>query len=439
MKKSLFFLYFISLFLFFSCENNISEEQLCTPNGINSQIVKYMKDYYLWYQHLPQKVDVTQFKTPYELLDFLKYKKNDHFSYIVKKKDNDNYYSGKYFGLGLGLKRDLEENVFVYLVYPKTPADEGGIKRGMQVLEINNLTINELDENTTYNSQHKKDKDFEAKTDWNSIYGKNEAGTPVKFKLKKVNGEIFETTIKRAEVHIKTVLKSSIIKQDNEKIGYIAFKAFITPSSDELDEAFAKFQKEGITKLVLDLRYNGGGLLSTAQHLASLINGTLVGKTFMELTFNDKHQDLNEKYKFKSLKNSIKTTDLAVITTRGTASASETIINGLAPFINVSTFGDTTYGKPVGMNPKNICEEWTVVPITFKLANETGYGDYFDGIEPTCEAQDDFKHDFGDPSETSLKEALYYLKHKTCSLKTAPIKRFYSLQLRGIYKLMDTF
>jgi len=139
------------------------------------------------------------------------------------------------------------------------------------------------------------------------------------------------------------------------------------------------------------------------------------------------------------LKKAIKTTDLAVITTRGTASASETIINGLAPFINVSTFGDTTYGKPVGMNPKNICEKWTLVPITFKLANETGYGDYFNGIKPTCKSQDDFKHDFGDIKESSLKEALYYFEHKQCSIKTKPIQKFHSLNLKGIYKLMDTF
>jgi hypothetical protein len=80
------------------------------------------------------------------------------------------------------------------------------------------------------------------------------------------------------------------------------------------------------------------------------------------------------------------------------------VINSLQPFVDVSIIGDTTYGKPVGMNAKNICDQ-TIVPITFKNANAVDFGDYYHGFLPTVIRYGYYKHDFGDKDESSLKEA----------------------------------
>ena len=116
-------------------------------------------------------------------------------------------------------------------------------------------------------------------------------------------------------------------------------------------------------------------------------------------------------------------TRLIVITTRLTASASEAVMNGLKPFLNVVSIGDTTNGKPVGMNGWEVGEKYFFWPITFKIVNKNNEGDYFDGIAPGKVIADDITHDFDDRNELCLKEAIHYLE--TGSFSTKGFTRFY--------------
>src|SRR5205814_1633016 len=141
--------------------------------------------------------------------------------------------------------------------------------------------------------------------------------------------------------------------------------------------AFATLQQAGANELVLDLRYNGGGLISVAQHLAGLIGGArTANQTLVKLVFNDKHQEKNETYTIPNPPQALGVDRLVVIATSGTASASELIVNGLRPFMPVTVVGTTTHGKPVGQLGYNFCDK-VLYPVAFKSVNSRGPGDYY--------------------------------------------------------------
>jgi carboxyl-terminal processing protease len=207
---------------------------------------------------------------------------------------------------------------------------------------------------------------------------------------------------------------TSVIDVGGRKVGYVLFESFIDTSNALLDQAFATFVSQGVTELVIDERYNGGGEVSVAQHLASLIAGNgFSGRNLGTLTFNDKHQNQNQSYSFQTVANALNLTQVFFITTQATASASEFTINSLVPYVHVVTVGSATFGKPVGENGFNVCTN-VLYPITFKITNAAGHGDYFSGLPATCAAADDRTHALGDPAETSLATALGYVRHGTC-------------------------
>src|SRR5690606_38157338 len=155
---------------------------------------------------------------------------------------------------------------------------------------------------------------------------------------------------------------------------------FTEPAYTALEQTFTDFAAQGVTVLVVDLRYNGGGILDAADYLASLIQFSLTeGEVFAVLTYNASKQDYNIPYYFNDpngyenseiyagpagvslVQSSLNLNKVVFITSRGTASASEAVINGLKPFrLQIALVGDTTYGKPVGMNPFKFCDSYLV-------------------------------------------------------------------------------
>ncbi|MFO7734917.1 MAG: S41 family peptidase, partial [bacterium] len=412
------------------------------------------KKNYLWYRHIPENLNIyDESESLYDFLNAMRYRDDgklvDRWSYIAEKQAHSDYYAGKYYGFGFG-RRKVEDRYFITIVYPGSPAWDAEMRRGMEILEVDGYSIEEIENNQAYNNEHSSDPDYEAKPDWNSLLKKEEQGVPVEFKLRKTDGTVFKTTAATGEVTVKSVLNHAVVEHGGEHIAYLALKSYINSTYEELDEVFEYFSTRQeqedlkISKMVLDLRYNGGGWLGASEHLASLIGGKNISESdiYAELTYNDKRQDYNKQYYFSSLGHALNIEDLAVITTGGTASASEATINGLEPFINVALVGKTTSGKPVGMNSWDICN-YTFVPITFKVANAEGYGDYFFGIETDCPAEDDVTQDFGSPEEKSMSEALHFLNEKECSPKSQEIETRTFIEdrvapLRGIYGIIGT-
>ncbi len=208
------------------------------------------------------------------------------------------------------------------------------------------------------------------------------------------------------------------------RVGYMAYQEFISSGADALGAAFERFKAEGISELVLDLRYNGGGSTTQARNLASLIAGpALDGKVFADFRFNAKNTDRNFTQTFSayfatkaSQQDSTPLDNLSrvfVITSAATASASELLINGLRPFKPVITIGSTSFGKPYGFLPRDACG-LTYNAVNFITANAQGFSDYGTGFAPTCAVADDLARQLGDPLEERTAAALAYIATGAC-------------------------
>jgi C-terminal peptidase prc len=314
---------------------------------------------------------------------------------------NQYFTGGQFVGHGFGMKLDADRNIRVSFVYKDSPMDKQGVTRGYKLTQINGQTVSSLLANNTFSS----------------AFGEDKAGVKNRFQVEDLSGKIREFTIAKEAVTMNTVLHRSVFQESEKKVGYLVFNTFVEKSVAELNEAFAYFKNQGVSELVLDLRYNGGGSLDVAQHLAGLIGASKASaKEFVELTYNAQKQEFNKPYNFKATTNDLNLSRLFVITTGSSASASEAVINGLKPYMDVITIGDATHGKPVGMNPMEIENSGLVlVPITFKVANADGQAEYFNGIPVNASVSDDLAAQFGDATEDCLEQALYYIKNGSFS------------------------
>ena len=379
----------------------VLDQKGCTIASQNQCTHEIMQEYYLWYQQVEPVIDYSAFHSPAETLDFLRYSAPgpDRFSYIT----SEDYYvsrmdNGEYVGFGFSPITDSDGRVWVRFVYQDSSAGHGGMQRGDEILSINGQTLTSITSNP----------------DWADILGPELAGYQINVVLKKANGSTVPLQLTKAVVNINTVLHSSIIDSGAIKTGYVVFQGFLETSNAELAQLFAQFNAAGVNRVILDLRYNGGGRVSVANNLASyLYKVNDNSQVFNQLTFNDKHQEENVAYHLTPLVDALSIDQLVVITSGETCSASEMVINGLSPYLAVKTVGSTTCGKPVGMNPFFFCSN-AMLPITFQAVNSNAQGDYFNGIAADCAASDDVSISFGDATDPMLAQARYLAENGSC-------------------------
>ncbi|MDM8517310.1 S41 family peptidase [Desulfobacterales bacterium HSG16] len=401
-NKVIYKIFLLLLFAFCACDQSernsgtgtisyVPED--CTMRGQNEFVYKVMTDTYLWNDIVPA-IDPEVYATPSDLLADARNESVDRWSHITSETDYHSYYEeGKYFGLGFSFQYDNRENLRTSFVYKHSAAGEAGLERGDILLEINEKTVEEI------NNQGL----------WESIMGPDEPGITVELKIRDENGEEKYLLMEKNDVYINTVLFHDIIEVDGKKTGYLVLKSFLETTKKELDAVFADFKNVGVDDLILDLRYNSGGRFSSAVYLASLIGGSNVeGKIFQKHIHNDQHRDWDRNYSFLKHEYAINLSRVIFIATGTTCSASESVINGLAPFIDVVIVGDTTCGKPVGMYGHDFCDK-RIQAIEFQVANADGQGAYFDGIPVDVAAKDDVSKKFGDLEEEMLKAALDYI------------------------------
>ncbi|HSI57025.1 MAG TPA: S41 family peptidase [Ideonella sp.] len=250
------------------------------------------------------------------------------------------------------------------------------------------------------------------------------------------NGSPLTRTLTSATVIKQTVPKVQVLNNGGSKVGYMVFTDHLASAEQPLIDAINTLKAGNVTDLVLDLRYNGGGYLYIASELAYMIAGPSAtsGQVFEQLQYNSKRTAdtnsadartpfydssciLDSNFNCSAV-NPLPTLGLSrvsILTTGGTCSASEAIINGLRGVgIDVRLIGETTCGKPYGFTAKDNCGI-SYFPIEFKGVNAQGYGDYADGFGATCAASDDLDTPLGDPSENQLAGALYNLSNNTCN------------------------
>lgn len=395
MKKFALLLFPLLAILLISCDSNSSDDT-CPVSQENRIIYEIMQDSYLWYNQLPN-VNPDCYGSPDALLEDLKYTL-DKWSYIITYEEYNSYYEeGQFPGMGFSAAFDNNNHVWVEYVYEGSPAADAGIQRTDEILQINGINVSAFSDLYAL---------------WAEIYRYDSAYINIKHS----DGSTAPLTLHWDWVDIKTVLHAEVIPVAGKNVGYMVFNSFIEPSYDELDQLFSTtFQ--GIDELILDLRYNGGGRLDVAGYLASLIYRPATDdEIFVQIMFNDKYDAYNDAFPFTVEDDSLGLSRVFVITTENTCSASEVVINSLEPFdnIDVIVIGRPTCGKPVGMTAHQI-SDIVLLPIEFKTANADGTTDYFDGLQPDCEAEDDLTMALGDVREDSLATAIDYIENGSCT------------------------
>jgi carboxyl-terminal processing protease len=320
----------------------------------------------------------------------------------------------------------------VRYVIPNSPAATAGLVRGYKITAINGTT------NLAYTSSSDPVITF---------VGNALAGNSITLTLQKPDNSTFTTTINKGTYTINPVMKyTTLTTSSGKKMGYFALKSFTTLSNAQtkIDEAFNSFIANGVTEMVIDLRYNGGGAVETSQYIANYLvpaakSGTLMyTENFNSKLQNDIYPLLAKKYRIDKgdfsvannsfnfvKKGSLNLSRVFFIVTGGTASASELLINNLNPVMNVQIIGQTSYGKPVGFFgiPVGSRSEYDLYLAEFESRNSANKADFYQGMVPGGNfagvvAPDDYTKDFGDPTEGLLSRAVNYVDKGTFAVPT---------------------
>ncbi len=433
---------------------------------VNKFIYNGLKDYYLWVDQVPSltsrkytvKDSLNAFLNTYTdpnklFTDLLyQYKTIDKWSFIVDdSKIIDNWIQGisETMGFDFMLSRiGSSDNIFGFIRYviKGSPAEKAGIKRGDLFMKVDDQQL------TITNYQTLLFTSLTYKLSMASI-----AANTIS-----LNGKSY--TMTAVNLQENPIQLDTVLNVGNFKVGYLVYNGFNSDFDLQLNDVFKRFQLAAIDKLVLDLRYNGGGSVQSAKYLASMIYGTATSKVFLKSQYNtglqaylvntDGAASLLENFTDKILKtatnpetpiNTLNLSKLYVITSDNTASASELLINGLKPYVSIFSVGINTAGKYVGswtikdwdangiVNPN---DKWAMQPIVVKIANSLGVSDFVNGLAPDFSLQEDIANlmPFGNLNETLLKVALNSIQG--LPLKSAALKSE-QLGLKKVYDSQD--
>lgn len=436
-------------------------KQTPTTNRVeltNDSLFLYAKEVYFWNEALPtydafeprqygsgSGTDLVKYETNlYNIVktsnspDYLNNQPYPKYSYIFDKTDknpsgsvpaasssvdlegngNDVGLRFGYFGTNSGY------SIFVTAVYPNSPAAQSGFARGDEILEINGKTYGN---------------NFNAEID--EIEGAV-AGTSIILKGLKA-GVAFTKTLNKSVYSSSPIYKNTVFTAGARKIGYLAYARFSNQANSEsaLTNVFSDFAVKGVTDLIIDLRYNGGGYISTAQHLINLIapsgtsgvmftehyNSTMQSKKATILKNQPAINDqgvvvgnyFDEDYSVSANTTTFQKTgsltgvrNVVFIVERYTASASELVINSLKPYMNVKLVGEKSYGKPVGFFPITLENKYEVYFSMFETKNAKGEGGYYNGMVPDISAGEfanDVMYDFGNANDNCTAKAISLL------------------------------
>jgi hypothetical protein len=414
---TIIFLIFIGLS---SCKTNETKPVA----DLRDSVYQYSKEFYLWTDNLPtqQVFNPLSYANANDAMlklrtysPFVNGKYQDRWSFVIEASIWDNIVSGNNSDTGADYGFVNDNDLRVRLVYSKSSAGTQGVKRGWKVLKVNGTDATRANI-TNLNTELKK--------------------TTQSVIFQKPDGTQQTLTLTGGNYKSDYVMTPKVFTVNGNNVGYFMFDSFLgeaiggkTAQStlNDLDKVFADFRSKNVTELVLDLRYNGGGYGLVSNYLGNLIAPTSAdGKVFARAIHNTKNTKYNKTDSFKSSANGLKLSRVTIITTSGTASASEELINGLKPVMNVKLIGSTTHGKPVGYYGFPVMDHY-VFPVALKNVNSVDFFDFFEGLPVDKVQTDDLTRDIGDPEEACLKTALAYIK--TGVLQSVPSSQRVSAEL----------
>lgn len=404
-----------------------------------SWVRAHMDETYLWYKDIPS-VDATSttftlagngnsvIKTVGTYFNALltpqrtaSDKRVDQFSFTTSTADRDNVQAGISSGYGIRfafINRTPPRLLRVLYVEANSPAEIAGVQRGDTVISVDGVSIDAATNNET--------------AILNAGINPTTAVKTTTFGLQAANASAPRdvTVTSSATVEVTPVAITKTIKDGTSTVGYLALNSFsVVTAEKQLIAAVNNFKAAKVDELVLDLRYNGGGFLALSNQLSWMIgDASLSGKTYEKNICNDKNPfnlcNKNDPFKQKTVgftpdvvvDNPLPQLGLKrvfVLTSASTCSASESLINGLSPFLEVIRIGSTTCGKPYGFFIKDNCGT-SYAAIQFRGINANGFGDFADGFKPTCTVADDLSKQRGDKTESMLAGALAYMQTGSC-------------------------
>lgn len=397
---------------------------------VRGAIFESMAEWYYWNEELPATINTLDYASNEQLLDAIIYKPLDRFSYLTTLEAFNNAFVGKNAGHGFGFAFDASEKLYLTFVFKDSPAGLDGWQRGWEITEINGKTIPEYKNSLG-------GYDFQL--------GLSDPGISNSFTFRLPDGSTTTRSNTKAEYQSNSVLHQEVIALGGKKVGYWVYNSFKATAGQsptkslEVDESMAFFETEGIDELIIDLRYNGGGSVAVAEQINNyLIQSANSNKLMYTNQLNPLKTDLQKSVDFEK-RGSLDLDKLVFITSRGTASASELVINSLAPYFDITLVGDNTYGKPVGSFPlssynKTLKEnDVELVPITFATANSEGKAEYFDGFPVDFAVGDTPQFNWGDPNDLRLAAALSVIENGSIG------GRFLDTFYRPKWEMIDQF
>ena len=267
--------------------------------------------------------------------------------------------TGTFYGIGAEVYQEEGGLITVYNVFENSPAAKAGLEKGDEYLKINGEDVT------------------------------NKTSSDVADMIKGKNGETITLTIRRgdeekelkvttAKVEIPSV-SSEIINQNNTKIGYMAISIFAKNTDEQFSKHLETIEKEGINKLIIDLRSNNGGELETVINIAS--NFLNKDDVVVQTVLKDKTE------KRYSTKNNTNKYDIVVLINGQSASGAEVLASALNENCNAELVGTTTYGKGTVQRTKTL-SSGDMIKYTVETW-KTSQGKEIEGvgIKPTIEVE----------------------------------------------------
>jgi len=425
LKKLVYCFLCIATLMMVSCHEDLDDVIVpSSTQDINDFVYQAMFNFYFYKSEVPDLANdrfssntdyidyLSQFDSPELLFDNILFE-DDRFSIIVEDYrilESSSQGSSLANGMRFGLVRVEDTNqVFGYVRYvvPNSPAEVAGLERGIIFTQVDGVDL----------------------TDTNFI----ELLTPMQYSIGlaelqdsqlEITGEVVDLT--KVELIENPIHIAKTLEINGQSIGYLMYNAFRSNFESELNQVFGEFQANGVTDLVLDLRYNGGGSVETAKDLSSMITGQFNGQLFAVERFNENFQDPDIELFFDNTTangesiNNLNLNRVYILTSGSSASASELVINALNPYINVIQIGTNTVGKfqgsvilydsPEFINKQNvnINHFYALQPLIFEIENAEGFSGFEDGLVPDIQLAEDFFNlgILGETSEPLLSRAL---------------------------------
>jgi len=401
----------------------------------NNWIFEVMSQFYYWLDNMGTPIADTS--DPEDYFSALLYTPTDRFSVIYPDyQDLINTLSGVSLDPGYEFKLFREsatnDNVYAQVLYVKkeSPASAAGLLRGDIITKVNGtqFTIN----------------------NYRELLGQTEISHKITYLRYNESEDIYipqgELTLNPVELSEDPNYLDTVYTINNQKIGYVVYNFFAPDPGDKsksfdlkMDDIFSELKAENVQHLILDLRYNGGGYVSSATNLASLIgSGVTSADIFSKTKYNDfltanipdlKDEKTNFLTKSQNIGNSLTGNRVYILTTEGTASSSELIINGLKPYMDVFLIGEVTYGKNVGSiaieDEENPANKYGLLPIISQSFNSEDKSDYSVGFQPNIVVNEysELFLPLGDVNEIMLRTAIEQITGQPSSARFKKIER----------------